>query len=305
MTTSKIHNIQFQHPSHPNELTTRQLLWAVDIIHAQIESNIARSLITLTFFYGNLKLTWFFFKNQYLIPFFNALFFNKIDFVQYEIEADEWTELIQETTAIITDPKLLLTTQKLPKIKVKTSFFTHKILIGPASRLENIIFAEFVIADFYFLMYQKTTEQKYLDKFIATLYRPQAKTPNQHGDKRTKFDETKIETNTILTAKLPQNIKNAIIYFYDGCRTSLVNSHDHLFPEKLKSNIEDTKKAETTIAQIINHYEDWDKVPYDFAHSPADVAQQKQTLLTEVFKHLDNKIRRNKEELEALKKLKK
>lgn len=112
-------------------------------------------------------------------------------------------------------------------------------LYGPSDELKNISLAEFSYADSFYLKYFKSKNTEDLDLMIACLYRPKQKEVDINseyftGDIREKFNKNTIEQRAAQIKKLHIKYKQAILLFYIGCRTYIVDSHPSVFPKDSK-----------------------------------------------------------------------
>jgi hypothetical protein len=135
-----------------------------------------------------------------------------------------------------------LTKQLLPKVSVKRVALRPKIKVllvdlhGPEERFRNLTFEEFIYADTYFSLFASHSNELFLDKLIATIYRPQRegynpKSPAYKGDIREDFNENLVEDRLHLVRLLPQAVKYAILSWYRGCRKELETIYDLVFTE--------------------------------------------------------------------------
>jgi hypothetical protein len=97
---------------------------------------------------------------------------------------------------------------------------------GPADSLTNILFHEYIFAETYLVEYSKTQIDKYLDMLIAVLWREQDPKYNPedisfNGDRRKPFNDFQVEARAKAISKLDKATKQAILFFYDGCRNYL------------------------------------------------------------------------------------
>lgn len=111
-------------------------------------------------------------------------------------------------------------------------------LFGPAAKLANVQFLEFVFADSLFMAaIRPKADGKVLDQFVATLYRPQRAgynptAPDYGGDRRQDFNRHLIEHHAAAVARLPLATKRAILLWYRGCRRLLEERYEDLFDKR-------------------------------------------------------------------------
>lgn len=117
-----------------------------------------------------------------------------------------------------------------PGIKVK-----KRMLIAPADDLSNLCFGEWCFAHQFFIYYSLTQDKIWLDKLIATIYRPKdsdqnPESPTYSGDMREVFNEKLIEKRAHSVAHIEHHLKIAILTWF-GCAVSEVaESRPHVFP---------------------------------------------------------------------------
>lgn len=118
-----------------------------------------------------------------------------------------------------------LNEQKMPVFR-----FKGKALHGPASRLFNLSYQEFIHAEAWIDRYIKTGEILALENLCAILYRPHHPPngkipPDISGDKRMPFDEYGYEKRARQMAALPAWRKTLVCLFYLGSREALFAAH--------------------------------------------------------------------------------
>lgn len=118
-----------------------------------------------------------------------------------------------------------MTTNVLPKINT---------LCGPANGLTNLVFDEFIEAETNYFSYQNTQNEAFLNKFIAVLYRPEKSSKEQssltyNGDVRVSFNSALTEKYAAITAKFSSAHKQAICYWYEGCKHFIMQTYPRVF----------------------------------------------------------------------------
>lgn len=117
-----------------------------------------------------------------------------------------------------------LTKQLLPK---------YKQFYGPGSGLDNLKIKEFVFTELYYSEYTHEKSKEALDKLIAVLYRPAKKgydkIKNADGDIREAFNDNLTPHYTKKIQHWPEDVKQAILLWYSGCREALVRQYDNVF----------------------------------------------------------------------------
>lgn len=103
---------------------------------------------------------------------------------------------------------------------------------GPKSGLSNLILKEFHACEMHYRMHQDGIEAS-LEKLIAVLYRPHKPeynfTLDRDGDAREAYNSNTVDYHSKIITSWPLKIKNAILFFYDGCREHLIKSYPTIF----------------------------------------------------------------------------
>lgn len=124
--------------------------------------------------------------------------------------------------------------QLLPTIKVG-----KELWYGPASALSNILFAEWIHTETAYNHYNKTRKHQFIDRLIATLYRPGLPQGYQNmeptGDDREKFNDALLDKYTRMVSGIDPVVKNAIFMWYEGCRSFIVKKFPDVFAQKKPS----------------------------------------------------------------------
>ena len=107
----------------------------------------------------------------------------------------------------------------------------YKGLFAPASEFDNLTMEEWNACEIYYHQYIKNNEVTALDKLIAVLYREPKKyydfMKNVDGDCRVPFNEHECEW--MAKRKIvswSDEVKMAILAWYDGCREAVTNMYD-------------------------------------------------------------------------------
>lgn len=176
--------------------------------------------------------------------------------------------------------KLDLVKNLIPEIKINET-----VLIGPANRMDNIRFAEWCVADTFFVQYCQTKNPADLNKLIATIYRPAGNGPEFtlgdaifRGDKRQKFNDQLLEDRTLLVAQLDQPIKDGIFVWFASCRAQIIQDYTEFFPPEPVEGQPDVaeNKKPTDFDQWMGIYDDLrgdprfggaDKLEDEFLHT--------------------------------------
>ncbi|MGV3588607.1 MAG: hypothetical protein ACO1OF_16495 [Adhaeribacter sp.] len=199
-------------PGALNELSAPQLLRLAGLIHAPNTQDeiVTKAIIILLNVWRNFYLTYLF---------------------VWHVTADHLAELARLTNFLFSDN--LLTKNLLPTVRLP---WRLKKYYGPADELENITFIEFIKAEAAFLAFQRTQKEEYLNRLCAILYRPRRRgklTPeNATGDIREKFNDALVPGRALAMARLPIQVRLAILLFFSGCRQTIVKANPEIFPEK-------------------------------------------------------------------------
>jgi len=119
--------------------------------------------------------------------------------------------------------------QLIPSIKIKNETF-----YGPDDALTNVLFKEFIRCETYFSKFLKDNNPFHADCLIATLYRPQKKDYNPEdtafdGDRREIVNDFLIEKRAAKFAPMDPVTRQAILFFYEGCKFFLTEKYPHVF----------------------------------------------------------------------------
>jgi len=141
-------------------------------------------------------------------------------FTFFKIPLDAKARMIMDIQWIFTIKGL--TTQLIPH---------YKGLFAPASEFDNFRMAEWNACEVYYHQYIKHNEVAALDKLIAVLYREPKKyydfMKNVDGDCRVPFNQHECEW--MAARKIvywSDEVKMAILAWYDGCREAVTNMYD-------------------------------------------------------------------------------
>jgi hypothetical protein len=113
---------------------------------------------------------------------------------------------------------------------------------GPADRLFNLKFDEYLLCETNLSNYLKSQSEKDLNKLVATLYRLEDTeyNPEKHtyrGDRREPFNDHLINARALKFRKLSPVIKISVLLYYQGCQKFLEIQFPNAFnpPKKKKS----------------------------------------------------------------------
>ncbi len=234
MHTVKLNNDTYYLPSQWNELSKAQLLKVAEMSLQPIP--LAEFLTKTMFAFLGFKVMrrksvfidgfeHFYIKhgkkNVYLVTSHDVSFISEnLQFLFVKVNNDENISLKINSK---------LTKNLLPEIKHAGTVF-H----GPSDGLTNLCMNEYIHAETNFYKFCKTSEEKYLDKLIAIIYRPRNKKSNPDaidytGDLRLPFNDFLTERYTALLKSLNPATKYAIFIFYQGCKNFLINKFPNVY----------------------------------------------------------------------------
>lgn len=109
---------------------------------------------------------------------------------------------------------------------------SYKGYYGPADDFNNLVGAEFIFCEDYYTRYceSERTQTDLLDKLVAVLYRPGNKKNQQlRGDSRELFNDNLIAAREKKIRKWPMEVKQAILTWYEGCRSNMIAANSEIF----------------------------------------------------------------------------
>lgn len=118
----------------------------------------------------------------------------------------------------------------LPRIKIGEK----KYLYGPADNFKNLRIEEYFYADKLYLAYRDSGKEDFLNRLVATLYRPAKKgykisADTFDGDKREVFNEHLLLGRTSLVKALNFDTKYLVYIWYEACRNQMVRDYPLLY----------------------------------------------------------------------------
>lgn len=256
MNTLKIENITLQLPGKLDEMNSSQLEEVFSIKDVDLQDWQARLVLFKVLVGQNTRFWWFRLWNEKIIVFLDRLTFGLLVLKQRILDSDDWYDLMFFYTDFLFDSKQNLTRNPYPFIWLKGRFYR-----GPKGRFQNLTFGEFVRADEYFLKYQTTKEEKYLDRMIAVMWRFGIR-------ERQKFDFDTVEKRIPVLSQLSQAQKQVILVWYIGCRKILEREFKHIYPEPEENQKEQSKKM--GLSNIAAYAKSLGKKPMEYAPTPSD-----------------------------------
>lgn len=164
-------------------------------------------------------------------------------------------------------------------------------LVGPANRLSNLTFGQFIYADSYFMAYGISANNDLFDRHMSVLFRPELRhtTGTTKNSTSTTFTPSQVDANLENIRQLPQATKTAWQYNYIILRSNLENRYTHIFP-KVEEELENTDQQPPTTTKT-DVYRQWMEV---FDHFVGDDIINSEKYFNknchEVLRYLDNKI---------------
>ncbi|MBC8053739.1 MAG: hypothetical protein H7Y13_11810 [Sphingobacteriaceae bacterium] len=151
-----------------------------------------------------------------------------------------------------------------PKLKLKTAD-----LIPADLDLSNIGFGEWCFLDTYMsFFYRSQGDEEWLDKMIATVYRPtdpeaNINSPNYTGDLREPFNENLIPGRVKLITGLKRNEKMAIFQWISIALKHAKDARPFVFPEPVKELDEHGNPVPVTLAEEAQSDGSWSDIYSD------------------------------------------
>lgn len=208
-------NKRYDLPESWNELTGKQLVQLVALVHKGVTEDVAL-LEALRILWKKSRLSFYGFMQLWRPSFWN-------DLKQRALKEVIW---VFESEKVLTD-------QLLPK---------YRGLYGPAGEFSNLRMIEFHACEVYYHRFVHDKDDVWLNRLVAVLYRPGKKKYNKKldadGDIREPFSEYISTYYADKVAKWPAAVKQAILMWYDGNRQMLIRFNQDVFSGSgVKSNI--------------------------------------------------------------------
>lgn len=109
----------------------------------------------------------------------------------------------------------------------------YRGLVGPKKEFDNLTLSEFHFSERYYNEFVKEGNNDALNKLVAVLYRkPKPGYDYQldsDGDARQKFNANELDHYASVVTKWPAAVKQAVLFFYDGCRQYLLDLYEEVF----------------------------------------------------------------------------
>jgi len=205
-----IDNVTFNLPNTWNELSEPQLLHVAELVGKSIDKH--EFLLSMFLHATGLKVKQTPNSKHYYLT--NGK-------KEFALNAEQILQLCNVFSFLLTEQKTddeTTYTILSRRTKALTSFELYgETYYAPASSLTNISLHEYIFSETYYHHYASTGKEEYLNLFIATLYRPQARNYDEtQGDKREAFNDFIIEKHAKLISALPAHVKTSIRWFYEG-----------------------------------------------------------------------------------------
>lgn len=108
---------------------------------------------------------------------------------------------------------------------------------GPAGSFNNLVISEFIFTEQQFAIWKSdepvAVRHDALNRLVAILYRPEKKNydkiRNESGDIREAFNDNLIDYYTTIIATWPFQVKQAIVFWYEGCHNQLIRDFPKVF----------------------------------------------------------------------------
>ncbi|HRH59056.1 MAG TPA: hypothetical protein PL045_00690 [Chitinophagaceae bacterium] len=149
-----------------------------------------------------------------------------------------------------------------------------KRFYGPAGDLDNVVLAEFHVTEtaFHAIVHDAANAADALHTLIAVLYREAKekydKQRNIDGDVRKPFTGGDIEWYKRKIKRWPLKIQQAILFWYAGCRSSLIELYDEAFDKTPAADSNLYAGLFSLIRGIAGgKYGDFEKVEKMFVHA--------------------------------------
>lgn len=183
-----------------NELNRKQLLQAAILLHSGYDTELALQ------------------KALQIVSGKSAL--------RFLLLPKDFRERTEKYATWLLDGENTLTNQLLPK---------YKGLYGPDESFGNLLLVEFHYTETAYHRMVTEKDPDALDELIAIMYRePKANYDvrrNSDGDIRTPFAHGDIAYHKAKVKKWPNDVKLAIMLWYDGCRQQLVKDYEAVYPK--------------------------------------------------------------------------
>ena len=167
--------------------------------------------------------------------------------------------------------------------------FKHRFtrFYGPADKLFNITFKEFIVAETLFRNYSQSQDDSFLSKLIATLYRPKTKNADTlsfefNGDVREPFNDHIIEARGKRMDSLNPSYRFAIALYYQGCRKFLHTQFSNVFSGSSSSGSSNHRGYLDLVNSLTNN-------------DVTKTEEVRNSMLFDVLVHLENVLKEQKQ----------
>ena len=145
------------------------------------------------------------------------------------MDLENVAELRRLTQAFLQAP-VKLTKQLIPRLDPGPLAWPRHYY-GPGDMLAGVNFTEWIAAENAYFRYRQGDAAQLL-RLVAILYRPGG--PRQeNGDRREAYSQFRVEDRMLqLSARLKPEVAQAVLYYYNSCRTQKIAANPDLFPGK-------------------------------------------------------------------------
>ena len=230
MNEAKINGHSYTFPASWNELEQKHALKLIDLF---LQKNSTEEIkLRLLFFMLGFK----FVRKQAATKQGEEFFLVRTDQGDIYFPADQLAFLSSGLDFLFTTNK-----DGLPEFNSELSknllpSFRHQNIwfYGPADRLFNLSWTEYIQSNANLSFYASTKDSQYLDLLIACLYRPglENNDPDDYrytGDPRQPFNDYLIDRYAAIFASLPLNYKHLVYLYYIGSLKHMRSQHPAAF----------------------------------------------------------------------------
>ena len=170
-------------------------------------------------------------QHLYLLGAVDVMFMCKhLDFMFQVVEKDNGEKQYQFRSKLYRN--------LLPKVKVG-----RKLYYGPEDGLTNVLFGEYIRCEMHYANFLMKNEKLKIknelgseDLLIATMYRKERKdydpsSVSFSGDRREEYNDFVIEKRARVISKLKPEEKQAILFYYEGCKNFLAVKYPNVFED--------------------------------------------------------------------------
>jgi hypothetical protein len=219
----KFQNDTYSLPESWDEVTTPQLETLAQLIQKGVTEN--ELLFRFALYCMGMRMAW-----RYSVKVNDSeCFYIRHGITRvYLVSANQMAVLTSYIQWIVDDNQVKPVITKNPYHELFTS--RYRRLIGPADMLANISTSEWILAEIEKAEWANTKNEHHLNRLLAILWRPTAKS-HPDGDKRSPFRQETFEQRTAQMAKVKHQKKQVMLWFYQSCLAALANKFPDVFRE--------------------------------------------------------------------------